>query len=178
MSSRFSVPRRMWSMTRPGVPTTIWTPRCKTAELPLVRLAAVDRQRLDVLVAAVLVQRLGDLDRQLARRGQDQRLDRALLGIDGLDDRQPEGGRLAGAGLRLGDHVAAGEQDRDDLDLDRRRLLVADVLDRFQQRGVEPELLERWSVVGLDFVSERAPSGSVAASAAGSVAVVSVTWGS
>ena len=39
------------------------------AELPLVRLAAVDRQRLDLLVAAVLVQRLGDLDRQLARRG-------------------------------------------------------------------------------------------------------------
>ena len=29
MSASFSVPRRMWSMTRPGVPTTICTPRCK-----------------------------------------------------------------------------------------------------------------------------------------------------
>ena len=84
----------------------------QAAELPLVRLAAVDRQRLDLLVAAVLVQRLGDLDRQLAGRAEDQRLDRALLGIDRLDDRQPEGGRLAGAGLRLGDDVAPGQQER------------------------------------------------------------------
>ena len=130
----------------------------QTAELPLVRLAAVDRQRFDVLVAAVFVQRLGDLNGELACRRQDQRLNRALLGIDGLDDGKPESGRLPRSGLRLGDHVPAGKKGGDDLDLNWRGGFVADVLDRFQQRGVEAELLERWSVVGLDFAAnERHP---------------------
>ena len=50
------------------------------------------------------------------------------LGVDVLDHRQPEGRRLARAGLRLADHVAALEQRRDALLLDRARLLVADVV--------------------------------------------------
>ncbi len=55
----------------------------QAAELPLVWLPAVDRQRLDVLVAAVLVERFRDLNGELARGRQDQRLHGSLPGIDG-----------------------------------------------------------------------------------------------
>jgi len=53
---------------------------------------------------------LGHLRRELARRRQHQRARRAcLLGGEVLQDRQHERGRLAGAGLRTGEHIAAGE---------------------------------------------------------------------
>jgi hypothetical protein len=90
------------------------------------------------------------LNGELPCRRQDQRLNRALLGIDRLDDGKPESGRLAGPGLSLGNHVPAGKKGRDDFDLNWRGGFVSDVLDRFQQRGVEAELFERWSVVALD----------------------------
>ena len=129
----------------------------QAAELPLVGLAAVDGQRLHVLVAAVLVQRLRDLDRQLARRGQNERLHRAQLGVDRLDDGQAERGRLAGAGLRLGDDVLPAQEERDGCDLDRRRRFVADVLDRLQQRGADPQVLKGRAAVALCLRRGRTP---------------------
>ena len=50
-----------------------------------------------------------------------------------LQDRQREGRRLAGAGRRLPEQVAAREQRRDRLALDRRGLLVAQSGERFEQ---------------------------------------------
>ena len=67
-------------------------------------------ERFDVLVAAVFVQRFGNLNGELPCRRQDQRLNRALLGIDRLDDGKPERGRLPGSGLSLGNHVPAGKE--------------------------------------------------------------------
>jgi hypothetical protein len=47
-----------------------------------------------------------------------------------LQDRQHEAGRLAGAGLRGGEQIAAREHRGDRFQLNRGRLLVADVADR------------------------------------------------
>ena len=85
------------------------------------RRAAEHGHDLDALLLAVGAQRLGHLDAQLARRRQDERLHLGVVGVDVLEQRQPERGRLAGAGLRLADHVAALEQRRDGLLLDRGR---------------------------------------------------------
>jgi hypothetical protein len=95
--------------------------------LPADRGAAEDRHDVDAGVRAVAAQRLRDLDAELARRRQHERLHGLLAGIDVLDDRQPERRGLAGAGLRLADHVATVEQQRDRLFLDRARRFVADI---------------------------------------------------
>jgi hypothetical protein len=78
-------------------------------------------------------QRLGHLDAELARRGQDDRLGLLVLGIEVLQQRQPEGRRLARARLGLADHVVPGEQLGDRLRLDRRRLHVAELVKGLQQ---------------------------------------------
>ena len=94
------------------------------------RGAAEDGDDLDVEVLGVGAQRLGHLDAELAGRGEDDRLHLVVLGIEVLQQRQPEGGGLAGPGLRLADHVVAAEQLRDRLLLDRRRLLEAELVER------------------------------------------------
>ncbi len=79
--------------------------------------------------AAVAVQRLRHLHRQLAgrREHEGQRPARHARGRgQALQQRQREGRRLAGAGGGLPEHVATGEQRRHGLGLDRRRLLVAE----------------------------------------------------
>ena len=72
----------------------------------------------------------GDLVHQFASRCEDQSTRRAVVGTLGvlrqhLDERQAEGGRLAGAGLGETNEVAALEKMRDSLSLDRRRSVVA-----------------------------------------------------
>ena len=106
------------------------------------RRAAEHRDDVDAGVRAVGAQRLGDLDAQLARGRQHERLHVWLRGVGVLDDRQPEGGRLARARLRLADHVAALQQRRDRLFLDRARRLVADVLQGVERGLGEPEIGE------------------------------------
>ena len=91
------------------------------------RRAAEHGDGVDAAVLAVRAQRLRDLDAQLARRREHERLRVGVLGIDEVDHRQAEGGGLARARLRLADHVLAVEQVRDRLLLDRARRLVADV---------------------------------------------------
>ena len=59
-----------------------------------------------------------DLQRELARRGEDQRGGAAIGRLEALDDRHGEGERLARAGGRLGEDVVAGEDVRDDERLD------------------------------------------------------------
>ena len=107
----------------------------QAAQLLADRLAAVDRQDPGPERAAVAMDRLGDLHRELAGRHEDERPGPAALPAgacrhsgarDPLEERQRERGRLAGPGRRLGEDVPAGEQRRDRLALDRRRLLVAE----------------------------------------------------
>ncbi len=103
---------------------------CPGLELGLLgadRGAAEDGHRVDALVLAVRAQRLRDLDAQLARRRQHQRLRVRVAGVDEVDHRQPECGGLAGPGLRLPDHVLAGEQYGDGLFLDRAGRFVTDL---------------------------------------------------
>ena len=60
-----------------------------------------------------------DLNRQLARGDQHQRLDAAHGGVDALDERQRERERLARARARLADDVAAVQKDRNGPGLNR-----------------------------------------------------------
>jgi hypothetical protein len=59
-----------------------------------------------------------------------------------LQHRQGEPRRLAGAGLRGGEKIAAGENDRDGLRLNRGGLGVALLGDGLEQLGRKPEILE------------------------------------
>ena len=124
------------------------------------RLAPVDGHDPHADLATVAVDRLGDLHRQLAR-GREHERGRAAApavardapavrplpclarGVEPagqrLEDRQREGGRLARAGGRLREQVAAGEERRDRGGLDGRWLLVAEGGDRPQQPRVQAE---------------------------------------
>jgi hypothetical protein len=76
---------------------------------------------------------------ELARRHEDEDADVPLRRAQALQDRQGEAGGLAGAGLRGGEQVAAGEDDGDGLRLDRRGNGVALLGDSAQQLGLEAE---------------------------------------
>ena len=95
-------------------------------------------------VAAVGLEAVVDLPGELARRGEDEdaavfRPGRTAVAEQPLDDRQREGGRLAGAGLGAAEEVAAGEDVRNRLPLNRRRLGVALVRERLEQGLREPQ---------------------------------------
>ena len=124
------------------MPTTTCTPRLQRGKLALDRLPAVDGQHRHAAVAAVAVHGLGHLHGELARRRHDQRLHRARCGIEPLDQRQRERRGLAGAGGGAAQHVAAGQKQRDRPRLDRRRLLVAELLEHAQHLGGKAERLE------------------------------------
>ena len=106
------------------------------------RGAAEDGDDLDVEVLGVGAQRLGHLDAELAGRRQHDRLHLVVVGVEVLEQRQAEGGGLAGPGLRLADHVVAAEQLRDRLFLDRRRLVEAELVDRLLDPRRQPQVLE------------------------------------
>ena len=97
-------------------------------ELRLVALAAVDRQHVKPLqMRGILQERLGHLQGEFAGGHQHQHL-RFMLGqIDARQRRQGEGGGLAGAGLRLAQHVGPGQQHGNRRGLDGRGRLVAHV---------------------------------------------------
>ena len=125
-------------------------------ELRLDVDAAVDDGRAQLGVPAVGLDRVLDLDRELARRGEDQRAHRvarrrrARVGERRqlLQDRQREAGGLAGAGLGAAHDVVAGENDGNGLRLDRRGRGVAGFFDGPQQFGPQPELGKARSVQG------------------------------
>jgi hypothetical protein len=137
-------------MTRPGRADDDVGAARQRAQLHHHALAAVDRQDVEAgHVVGVLLQGFGDLDRQFARRRQDQGLRHGALEVDLLQQRQGEGGGLAGAGLGLAEQVVAGQQHGDAGRLDRRGRLVADVGERLEQwrgkpEGVEPGGSDFW----------------------------------
>ena len=105
--------------------------------------AAENSDHLDPLARPVSPQRLGHLDAELPRRREHQRLDVRIVRIRVLDHRQPEGGGLAGASLRLAHHVAAREQQRNRLLLDRSRALVTEVSEHLERARGKAEVGER-----------------------------------
>src|SRR5207248_6681472 len=100
------------------------------------------------------MERFCDLDRELTRWNEHERLRPRLRFVQVLDDWQPVRGGLASARGRLRDDVAASYQQRDDQLLDGRRLPIAQVGDRSQGRRAQPERIE-WRPRGFLLV-ERA----------------------
>ncbi|MNM80106.1 hypothetical protein D3C81_920560 [compost metagenome] len=102
--------------------------------------AAVDRQHLHARhVAGVALEGRGDLQGQLAGRGQDEDLRLATGRVEQRQQRQGEGRGFAGTGLRLADHVVTGKDHRDRLGLNGGRLFVAHRGDRGKHSRVEIE---------------------------------------
>ena len=62
--------------------------------------------------------------------------------VEQLQHGQHEGGRLAGAGLGAGEHVATGEHERDRLGLDGGGFRVALLGDGTEELGRQPEVIE------------------------------------
>ena len=77
LMSRISLFNR--SISRPGVPTTISTPRFNAVDLRAIRRAAVNGQDAHSSPAAKVGNGLGNLQSQLARRRKDQALDVAVI---------------------------------------------------------------------------------------------------
>jgi hypothetical protein len=88
--------------------------------------------------------RFGHLHGELARRHEHERERRLRVAILGepLEERERERRRLSGSGRGLAEQVAALEQRRDRLALDRRRLLVAEARERRQQLLRQSEIRE------------------------------------
>ena len=153
-----SARRFIRSMSRPGVPTTTSTPDGEGVELGVVADAAVDGQDADAAVLAGQVEVVGHLERELAGRGDDERLRLALgqLGVVGvvrgdgaLQDRDAEGQGLAGAGAGLADQVGAHQGDREGHLLDGEGGGDAGALEGVANLGEHPEVSEGSDVLSL-----------------------------
>ena len=114
-------------------------------QLNLIILAAINRDDSQVgHPLGIFLERLGDLNRQFTRRSEDQNLDlRTLLRqVHAVQQRQRESSCLASARLGLSENIAAGEQERHRLGLNRRRCFVTRSFDRSQQGRAETEPTE------------------------------------
>ena len=112
-------------------------------ELHAVPLPAVDRQDVHAAqVRRVALERLADLQGELAGRREHERLRALLREVEAREDRQRERRGLAGAGLGEAHDVAAREERGDGRGLDRRGRLVADVVERLEHRTLEAEVGE------------------------------------
>ena len=141
------------SSSRPGVATRISIAAAERLDLGIHRDAAVDDGRAERDRPAVGPDALVDLHRELAGRDEDQGADRVAgrrergVGVrpEAVEDRQREGGGLAGAGLGGGEDVAAGEDEGDGLRLDGRGLGVALLGDGLEEIGRQAERCRRSS---------------------------------
>jgi hypothetical protein len=112
--------------------------------------AAENAGRAKARVLAVFLDRLFDLYRELARRREDQRTDGVARGRgavirlrrEPLENRQSKAGSLAGTGLGAAHDIAAGEDERNGLLLDRGGCGVAGLGDGTQQLRPQAELFE------------------------------------
>jgi len=120
----------------------------QAAELLADRLTAVDGKDTDAKVATIAGEGLGDLHRQLAGRDEhDGRCAavRRTTDLERLQHRQGESSRLAGPGRGLGEQIPSGQQRRDRLTLDWRRLLVTELAERREQGRRQAQIGEgRW----------------------------------
>ena len=117
------------------------------AELGLLRLegepaddeAAADRGA----VAGELLGHAVDLGRELARRDEHEAAGLAGGGTEERKGRKREGGGLAGTGLGGAQQVAAGDDDRNGLGLDRCRLFVTLIGEGAQQFRAKAQFSKR-----------------------------------
>ena len=94
------------------------------------------------------VQILENLGRELSRGREDERARRPTrLCHQLVEDRQKERRRLAAAGHRTGEQIAALERRRDRIGLNGRGLHETEVFDSPDQVGVELEVAERHGVL-------------------------------
>jgi hypothetical protein len=110
------------------------------------RLSTVDRQNPHAEWSPVLMDGLGDLHRELARRNENEsayRLSAVVRRSDALEQRQGERSGLPRSGRGLPEHVASSEERRNRFALDIRGLFVAECGQRACERGRETELEER-----------------------------------
>src|SRR5690606_10678617 len=110
---------------------------------PAENYRATERQ-----VAAVFHHAGSDLSGQLTGRRQNERPYSPWVALWGrftqqVKQRQGETGSLASAGLSTGQHVLAGENDRDGLLLDGGGLIVALLRHSAEQFGAKAEGIER-----------------------------------
>ena len=142
--AKFTDSCRMWSISRPGVATTMSTPARSARSCVSIAHAAVHRDARNRRVVRQPLHLIFDLDGQLARRRQHQRAGRGRARRhrveEALENRHEERRGLAGAGLGAGDDVAAGQRERNHAALDRPRLVPAEVADAAEQPRVEAQL--------------------------------------
>ena len=100
--------------------------------------AAVDDRHAEVGELGEFLERFLDLQRELACGLEDEAA-QLSVGAEALDDREREGGGLAGAGLRGTNDVAALEHNGDRLRLDGRRRDVAHLLHPEGERVAQAE---------------------------------------
>src|SRR5690606_31830580 len=123
-------------------------PAGKGANLPADRDAADGERARPALVAAVGAEAVENLGGELARRAENEdaaglrRRGAAAAPQKAVEDRQGEGGGLAGAGAGHANEVAAGQDQRDRRGLDRRRLEVLLADERGKDRLGQSEFRE------------------------------------
>ena len=129
--ARLTARRSIRSTSRPGVATRMSTPLLQSADLVVDRDAAEDdrmRKAQKAAIGAERSRRSGRRVRGSARgsaRGSCAARAALALGGEILQDGQREGRRLAGAGLGDAQQIAALQQMRDRLRLDRGGGLIA-----------------------------------------------------
>ena len=136
-------------------------------DLGTVRDAAVHDRDGELQMATIRAEAFCDLGGQFARRRQHQDAAalagrRATVGGEAMQDRQREGGRFAGAGLRNAEQVGAGHDDRDGFCLDRSRRRIAFALQRLEERRSEAEiskLCHRETFIGGEHAKARRQRG-------------------
>ena len=129
------LPRSKRSSRRPGVAISTSTPRSSLLSWSAKLSPPISSAMAQLVVLAVVVEIVGDLRRQFARRLDDQRARHARTGAavgQHVDHRQGEGGGLAGAGLGATEHVAPDQNIRNGLFLDGGRGFVTRVFDRLK----------------------------------------------
>ena len=122
------------------------------ADLRAVRHAAEDDGDVERQTGREIAKALRDLAGEFARRAEHQDARPALrrgafVGDEAVEDRQREGGGLAGAGLGDADEIAPFHQDGNGLRLNRRRLGVAHFGQCVDERRGEAEAVEIFQVV-------------------------------
>ena len=136
-----------WSSRRPGVATSTSTPRGQHLHLRAVLHPAEDGGDREAQVLAIGAEALGDLAGQLAGRRQHEHSGAAPGrglpgGVQPVQDRQGEGGGLAGARLGDAEKVPPGHDGGNGLGLDGGGCLVALALQRLEQEGIQAKFGE------------------------------------
>jgi len=123
-------------------------------DLGAVRHAAEHDRDRERQAGAEIAEALGDLAGEFARRAEDEHAGAAArrgarVGEEMVEDRQREGGGLAGSGLGDADEVAPGHQRGNRLRLDRRRLAIAHFGHSGDERRGEAEAVEIFQLLFL-----------------------------